>query len=129
MLAKAGEGDRAIKTKMVRFSLVLNYILSCISPFFFLYTSPSICSQGNAKQGKHKEDDHHASVGAFPSFGLVGFIFFRCTLVRLSFTIASCIHALITVFLEIRRFDFQKSIMYLLTNTSYIRRGQTTSII
>ena len=75
MLAKAGEGDRAIKTKMVRFSLVLNYIFSKILPFFFLLPSPSICSQGNAKQGKHKEDDHPRVV-PFPSFGLVGFIFF-----------------------------------------------------
>ena len=89
MLAKAGEGDRAIKTKMVRFSLVLNYILPNILPFSFLYLAQA--SVRREAQSRENTKKMNATRRLFPFFWFGWFYLLRCTLVRLSFTIASCI--------------------------------------
>ena len=59
MLAKAGEGDRVIKTKMVRvpFFDFLHSIGFLILHPFSLYSSQNICSVANARVERHKEDD------------------------------------------------------------------------
>lgn len=55
MLAKAGEGDRAIKVKMV--SWVIDQLSFFLNFFWLLFiNSPSTCSLGNGKLEKRTED-------------------------------------------------------------------------
>ena len=55
MLAKAGEGDRAIKTKMVQLSLSM---FSFSSVLILYPSSQNIYSLANAKAERLKEDDY-----------------------------------------------------------------------
>jgi len=60
MLAKAGEGDRAIKVKMVSWVIDQFFVLSdffFLVAFFFYINSPSTCSLENGKLGKPTEDE------------------------------------------------------------------------
>jgi len=56
MLAKAGEGDRAIKVKMVSWGIdQFSFFLICF--WLFSITSPSTYSQENGKLEKPTEDE------------------------------------------------------------------------
>ena len=58
MLAKAGEGDRVIRTKMVRvFCLLHSYLVFLILHPTLSLPSQNIYSLANAKAERHKEDD------------------------------------------------------------------------
>jgi hypothetical protein len=90
MLAKAGEGDRAIKTKMVRFALVLNYNLSDILPFFFLY--PAQAPVRRETQSRQNAKKMTACLPS-PSFGLVGLSssLYTCSTIVYDCLMYSCI--------------------------------------
>lgn len=57
MLAKAGEGDRVIKTKMVGASFLNDLLIANPGIFLLLLYSRNICSLGNVKVAKQIVDD------------------------------------------------------------------------
>ena len=94
MLAKAGEGDRAIKTKMVRFSLVLNYIFSNILPFFFFYLAQASVRRETQSRENTKKMTTHAS---FLSLLLVWLVL-SSSLYTCSTIVYDCLMYFMTVF-------------------------------
>jgi len=102
MLAKAGEGDRAIKTKMVRFVLVLKLSFSRILPFFFLYPA-----QASVRRKTQSREDTKKMTAHPPFLSLHLSSLYTCSTIVYDCLIYSSI---MTVYYNLNDIEFPKSI-------------------